>query len=111
MNTLDVVEATWAEVECRIRPLRRMVFLRTLPLETMIGSIHLPAKMVSFHGELPHMKTIYAIVCSAGPDTTVKIGDKVCFTRLQFAWYKKLEDKCMLGWIDENDITGTILED
>lgn len=111
MNTLDVVEATWAEVECRIRPLRRMVFLRTLPLETMIGSIHLPAKMVSFHGELPHMKTIYAIVCSVGPDATAKVGDKVCFTRLQFAWYKKLEDKCMLGWIDENDITGTIEED
>lgn len=103
---MDVVEKTWAEVGCRVRPLRRMVFLRTLPLEEKIGMIHLPTKLTKFHGELPHMKTIRAIVVAAGPKTIVKPGEQVCFTRLQFAWWKKLEDGCMFGWIDENDITG-----
>jgi len=111
MDNTDVVERTWAEVGCRVRPLRRMVFLRTLPLEQKIGSILLPPKLTSFHGELPHMKTIQAIVVAVGPKATVKPGDHVCFTRLQFAWWKKLEDKCMFGWIDENDITGHVLSD
>lgn len=106
MENMDVVEKTWAEVGCKIRPLRNTVFLRTLPLETKIGSILLPPKLTQFHGELPHQKTIRAIVVAVGPKTQVKTGDQVCFTRMQFAWWKKLDDGCMLGWIDENQITG-----
>lgn len=105
-NTMDVVEKTWEEVGTRVRPLRRMVFVRTLPLEEKIGSIWLPAKLTKFHGELPHMKTINAIVLSAGPKCTVKTGETVCFTRSFFAWWKKLEDGCMIGWIDESQLSG-----
>lgn len=105
---LDVVEKTWAEVGFKVKPLSRKVFLKTLPLEKQIGSILLPPKLTTFHGELPHLKTIYAIVMSAGPDASVKPGEQVCFTRLKFAWLRKLEDGCMFGWIDENDITGYV---
>lgn len=104
----DTVEKTWTEVGWKIRPLSRKVFLKTLPLETKIGSILLPPKLTSFHGELPHMKTIFAVVMAAGPEATVKPGEQVCFTRLKFAWLRKLEDGCMFGWIDENDITGYV---
>jgi hypothetical protein len=101
-----IVEQTWAEVGCKVRPLRRMVFVRTLPLAEKIGSIYLPMKMTKFHGELPHQKTIRAVVLSTGSKCAVKPGEHVCFTRLHFAWWKKLEDGCMVGWIDENQLTG-----
>lgn len=110
MPAADLVEQTWAEVGCRVRPLKRWVFVRTLPVATHIGSIALPPKLASFHGELPHMKTIHALVLSVGPKATVKKGDVVCFTRLQFAWWKKLDDRCMVGWIDENDLTGYFVD-
>jgi hypothetical protein len=83
-----------------------MVFVRTLPLEEKVGSLYLPTKMTKFHGELPHMKTIRAVVLSVGPKGTVKPGEQVCFTRMQFAWWKKLEDGCMIGWIDEAQLSG-----
>lgn len=111
MEAMDVVERTWAEVGCRVRPLRNMVFLRTLPLEQKVGSLFLPPKMTQFHGELPHMKTVKAVVVAAGPKAKVQTGEQVCFTRLQFAWWKKLDDGCMLGWINENEITGYVLSD
>lgn len=107
-NNMDVVAKTWTEVGFKIRPLSRMVFVKTLPLDTKIGSILLPPKLTSFHGELPHMKMIYAIVMAAGRDATVKSGEQICFLRLKFAWLIKLEDGCMFGWIDENDITGYV---
>ena len=105
-ETLGLVEATWDEIGCRIRPLRKMVFVRTLPLEEKVGSLYLPVKMTKFHGELPHMKTIRGVVLAVGPKATVKSGEQVCFTRLQFAWWKKLNNGCMVGWIDENQLTG-----
>lgn len=103
---LEIVDRTWAEVGCRVRPLKRMVFVRTLPMATKVGLIYLPPKMTSFHGELPHQITIRSMVLSSGPKCTVKPGDMVCFTRLHFAWWKKLEDGCMVGWIDESQLTG-----
>jgi hypothetical protein len=88
-----------------------MVFARTLPLEQKIGSIYLPPKLTSFHGELPHQRTIRAIVLSAGSKSKLLPGDKIAFTRLYFAWWKKLEDGCMVGWIDESQILGYVDSD
>lgn len=110
-QNLDVVGQTWTEVGYKVRPLRNTVFVRTLPLEEKVGSLYLPAKLTKFYGELPHQKTIRAVVLAVGPKAKVKPGEKVCFTRLYFAWWKKLEDGCMVGWIDENQLTGYIEED
>lgn len=108
---MQIVDRTWEELQCEVRPLNRMVMVRTLPLEQKVGSLWLPPKLTTFHGELPHQKQVKAVVLSAGPNTTVTSGEVIAFTRLYFAWWKKLEDGCMVGWIDEQQITGYIDRD
>lgn len=108
---MDVVERTWTEVGYRVRPLHRNVFVRTDPPEQKVGSLWLPPKLQSFHGDLPHMRIISATVLIAGPKTEVKPGERICFQRLHFAWLKKLEDGGMFGWIDQVQVLGYPAED
>jgi len=103
---MDLVEKTWAEVGYKVRPLGRKLFVRTLPIEEKIGSIYKPVKLTKFHGELPHMQLIRGVVLAAGPEAKVKIGEQICFTRLYFAWLKKMEDLTMFGWITEEQACG-----
>lgn len=104
--TMEVVEKTWAEVGCKVRPIRRWVMVRTLPVEQKIGSLYVTPKESSFYGVLPHMRNVRAIVLSAGDKAFVKPGEEVVFSRLHFALWKNLEDGCKVGWIDENQLLG-----
>lgn len=104
--SMELVERTWAEVGYRIRPLRFLVFVRTEPPEKKVGSLFLIDKDASFYGGLPHQRLVRATVLSAGPAANVKVGERVCFTRLHFARYKTLEDGTHVGWISSNEIAG-----
>jgi len=119
---MDVVEQTWKELGYKVRATGYRAWVRTLPRPRKIGSIWLPPKMASFHGELPHLRTVYAIILSAGPKGVareLKPGDIVAFKRLEFAWWAKLEptqtdeyggDEEYVGYIDANHICY-LLED
>ena len=102
-----LIDDTWKELGYKIRPLKRKIVVRTLPQDFQrIGSLWKPAKYASFHGELPHQVTTEAYVLYCGPSTTVKPGEKVCFTRLYFAWHKKMADGTYVGWVDESQLSG-----
>ena len=105
-ETKKLIADSWNELGYKIRPLRRVVWVRTQPHEQKIGLIWKPPKFASFHGELPHQVTTKAIVLSTGPRATVKPGEKVCFTRLFFAYWKKMEDGTYVGWVDETQLSG-----
>lgn len=113
---MGMVERTWEELGYRIRATGWKVWVRTLPHGRKYGSIWLPPKAASFHGELPHLRTVYAMVLSAGPKgqaQELKPGDIIAFKRLEFAWFQKLTptnvdeygaDEEILGYIDANHI-------
>lgn len=114
MDPMTRVEQTWKELEFKIRPTRYWVFVRTehLPQRTRSGRIWLPPKLVNFFGELPHMQNIKGVVCSVGPIASekfgLKVGERVLFKRLEFAWYKKMQDGTYFGWINCNHIHGYV---
>lgn len=109
VDVMELVERTWSELGYSIRPLRWMVFVRTDPFEGKIGSIHLPGRDNYFYGDLGNARIAIATVLSAGKAGlagSLEPGDHVCFQRLYFAWYKRMEDGTFVGWIDANQITG-----
>jgi hypothetical protein len=112
MDTLKRVQDTWDELEYRIRPLRYWVFVRTegIPQKTESGLIWLPTKLTGFFGELPHMQLVKAVICAVGPQAAknlgLKVGERVIFKRLEFAWRCKLADGTYFGWINANHIHG-----
>ena len=105
---LETVGRTWKELGHSIRPLRYVILVRTDPLPTKtISGLHLSPKMTNFYGELPHVQLITATVLSSGPKAVLEPGDKVCFQRLFFARYEKMEDGTMVGWIaHEGNVIG-----
>lgn len=108
---MDIVEETWNEIGRRVRPLKRAVFVRTIPppVKTESGLIWLPPKVTSFSHGLPHVRVVNAIVLSAGPSCTVKPGELICFQRLHFArWLPLRESECFVGWIDESQLVGYV---
>jgi len=119
---MDVIERTWKELGYSIEATGYRVWVRTLPHPRKIGSLWLPPKAASFHGELPHLRTVYAVVLSAGPRgpaAELRPGDIVGFKRLEFAWWKKLEptqtdeyggDEEFVGYIDSNHIVYVVEE-
>jgi hypothetical protein len=104
------VEQSWQECDVKkVRPLRSMVFLRTHPPETMTesGLLHRPPSALNWLSGPAHLKIIHATVLDVGPKTrNVRKGDVVCFTRMYFSWWKKMEDRTMVGWIDESQLIG-----
>jgi hypothetical protein len=126
MNTrerTELVQATWKELGYAIEATGWRVWVRTLPHVRRIGSIWLPPKAASFHGELPHTRTVRAIVLSAGPLGAAErlvAGDLVTFKRLEFGYWRKLKprfedehgaDEEFVGFIDSNHIVGVLEED
>jgi len=119
---MDVVERTWKELGYRVEATGYRVWVRTMPHPRKHGSIWLPPKAASFHGELPHLRTVYAVVLSAGPKgpaAELKPGDIIGFKRLEFAWWAKLEptqvdeyggDEEFVGYIDSNHIVYVVEE-
>lgn len=119
---IGAVEKTWDELGYRIRATGYRVWVRTLPHPRKHGSIWLPPKAGSFYGELPHLRTVYAVVLSAGsrgPAKGLKPGDIVGFKRLEFAWWAKLQptqtdeyggDEEFVGYIDSNHVVYLVEE-
>ena len=107
----EFIDRTWQEVGHKIRPLRRLLVVRTLPTEQKLGLLWLPPSAVSVYGGLAHQRTLKAVVLSVGPKATVKPGEVIAFTRLYFGWWQKFENDCYLGWIDETQVSGYVDED
>ena len=119
---MGIVEKTWEELGFRIRAVGWKVWVRTLPHPRKVGHIWLPPKAASFYGELPHLRTVYGVVLSAGSRglaRSLKPGDIVGFKRLEFAWWVKLEgtqsdeygsDDEYVGYIDANHIPYLVEE-
>lgn len=119
---MGVVERTWKELGYEIEATGWKVWVRTRPHPRKIGSLWLPPKAGSFHGELPHLRTVFATVLSAGPlgaALELEPGDIVAFKRLEFAWWKKLaptqtdeygSDEEFVGYIDANHICYIVEE-
>lgn len=119
---MGIVERTWDELGYKVEATGYRVWVRTLPHPRKAGKIWLPLKAASFHGELPHLRTVYAVVLSAGPKgpaAELKPGDLIGFKRLEFAWWAKLKptqtdeyggDEEFVGYIDSNYIVYTVEE-
>jgi len=108
---MERVQQTWDELGHKLRPLRFLTLVRTDPHESILPSgIILPPKLDNFHSGMPHQQIKTGTVVAVGPRTkTVKVGDRVCFQRLHFAWLRKLgSDKTFVGWINNNDIIGFV---
>jgi hypothetical protein len=106
-----LVEETWTELGYKIRPLRWMVFVRTDPFVGKIGSIHVQGKDNYFYGALANSRLVTAVVLAAGKAGLAQYlnsGDRICFQRLYFTWYKKMEDGTLIGWVDANQVTGFV---
>lgn len=90
-----------------IRPLRRTVILRMLPPEQKShGGVWLPPVQVDPYGGPAHLRLLHGQVLAVGPECESKIGDVVIFRRLEFAWWKMLDDGTRVGWIDESQVLG-----
>lgn len=119
---MGIVERTWEELGYRIQATGYKTWVRTLPHPRKTGSIWLPPKAASFHGELPHLRTVFAVVLSSGPvgvAKELKPGMIVAFKRLEFAWWAKLRptqtdefggDEEFVGYIDSNHIVYIVEE-
>lgn len=119
---MDLVKRTWDELGYEVEATGYLVWVRTMPHPRKHGSIWLPPKAGSFHGELPHLRTVYATVLSAGPigqARELKPGDIVGFKRLEFAWWAKMKpsqtdeyggDEEFVGYIDSNYIAYVVEE-
>ena len=108
---LELVEKTWEDLGNRIDARGYWTWVRTDPHREKIGSIWLPPKLASFHGELPHLVNVIATVLTSGPEglaAEFSPGDRVFFKRLYFGYWRKMEDGTFVGWIDANQIDGFI---
>lgn len=104
---IDRVKETFAELEINsFRPLRDLVLVRSNPMPVKTGSIYLPNKLTTFFGLLPNMQLITATVIAAGSKATVLIGEEIVFLRLNFIWWKVMEDRTVVGWIQEANVLG-----
>jgi hypothetical protein len=115
---LDLVERTWAELGFRVRALGYKIWVRTLPVEQRRGPLWLTAKAASFYGGLPHLRTVQAVVLSAGPAGLargLKPGDVLAFSRGHFTRFWQLQptqttlagaSEEYVGVIDSNDVFG-----
>ena len=103
-DRLAFVDETWAEVGYRVRPLRSLLFVRTEPPPTQIGSIILPPKLQGFYGPLPAGTVITAVVLSSGPNCDAQPGDIVTFIRTPFARWLDFKDGSKVGWIPEGEL-------
>lgn len=109
----QIVDDTIKELNYTIEPLNRLVFVRTDKVSdrTASGLIVLPPKIVNFFGVLPHMRIVTAAVIFAGPEATLRVGERICFKRLHFARYLMFEDETFFGWIDETQVLGYAADD
>lgn len=93
----------------RIRPIRDILMVRTdaPPLKFSGSELYLPPKHTNFYGAMPKEVTTYATVMSVGKDVkSVKVGDRVAFTRIFFAMLADLPDLGKFGYVREEQLIG-----
>jgi hypothetical protein len=107
----DFVEQTWEKLGRRVRATGHTVFVRTeAPPEKSEGGIFYPDS--SFYNGPFHLRLVPATVLSAGPRSTLKPGERVCFQRQWFCRWKDVPgDKTLVGWVEEAQITGVLEDD
>ncbi len=108
-----LAQQTWDAVGFKIRPLFAKVFVKTDPPAQKIGLIYLPPKEAQFFGGLGHMRLVTATVIAVGPlAKSVKLGDRVCFRRLDFGHFVKLrqedQSEVFVGWIEQEQLSGFV---
>lgn len=119
---LDLVEETWEQLGYKIRPIGWKIFVRTMPHQKKVGSLWMPPKLQTFHGEVAaHLRIIRGVVLSAGnrgPAETMKPGEIVEFQRLHFGFTDKLfgegaaDDpigEVYVGFLDSNQVLWKIV--
>ncbi len=115
MTPTELIEKTWKEVGFRVRPLARKVFIRTeqRPWKTKGGVWLPPSSTLIYAADRSKIDVeLYARVCSVGPQVReIKVGDRIFFSRLYFAWIRKLDDGQYLGYLDELNVFGLAAED
>jgi hypothetical protein len=109
-KTKKLIADAWQHLGFKVRPVGRKVWVRTDPHEQKVGLIWKPPKLASFYGELPHQVTVAATVLAAGPQATVKPGERVCFTRLYFAHWCQMDDSTYIGYVDSAQLSGYALD-
>lgn len=100
-------KAVYKEVGWKgLRARGRWCFLKTMPVQSLTrsGLIWLPPKVAQFHNAGISRQTAGGVVLEAGPDAKLTPGDFVLYPRMMFAWYKKLPDGTLFGWIDRQQI-------
>lgn len=103
----DIIKDTFAEMGINgFRPLRDLILIRSNPMPVKTGSILLPLRQTTFYGELPNLVIVTAIVIAAGPKATVVPGDQIAFMRLNFIRWDYMQDRTVLGLIQEANIFG-----
>lgn len=111
---MDSIQSTLQELGVKtLRPLRRTIFIKTLPppQKTDSGLLWLPPSLSSFYGEMPHLRILKGEVLAVGPTCTVKVGETVAFQRLHFArWTSLSVADTYVGWIDETHLVGYPLD-
>jgi hypothetical protein len=111
------IKDTWDELGLKVRPMTWYLFVRTehKPWKTHTGNLYLPPKMHNWNGPMPHLDLIKGLVIASGPISIAKsrvlAGERVIFKRLHFAWWKKMQDGTMFGWIPAGDVLGYPYDD
>lgn len=102
------IKDTWDELGFKIRPTSWTVMVRTDPVPEKVGLIWIPPdSAMLFNRELPHMKLVTATVLAVGPKAKmVKVGDRVVFKRVHFAWLWQLADKTYVGYLPQEELVG-----
>lgn len=110
INVEERIESTWKELGRKIRPRKRIAFIRTeVPKEkTSKAGIIYPQSTTGFYKGYAHQALIKAMVVRAGPDSCLKPGEWIAFQRLYFAKLWDMEDGSIFGWIDENQVGGYV---
>lgn len=112
---LSRVEETWDELGFRLRAIGTIVFVRTDPLpDRTEGGIIVPQDQADVYGSRlgskVHLTGTVLSACrtkavGSKKDNTrpsdLKPGDKILFTRFEFAWLYKMQDGTRVGYIRE----------
>lgn len=107
LSGLPLVEATWAELGFKVKPIGKRIFVRTDTAPKKIGSIYMPPEAWGMYGRrLGSQVFITATILSIGPrvQTDIAVGQKLIFNRLPFGWTFKMADGTFVGWVDVDEV-------
>ena len=112
-RTVEIAE-TWAALGREYHPLGRALVLKVdAPSEkTESGLLWLPpGTKASYASKLGHNRLLRCTVLSAGPESSVKVGERVCCNLLPFVRFERMKDGADIGSLLEEDLFGYIEEE